>query len=292
MLKITGVVPALVTPINNNESIDELGLTKLIEYLINSGISGIFPLGSMGEFAPLEDKERFHLLEKVVAVVNKRVPVLAGVSDTGTKRVINNTLKAKEIGADAVVLLPPFFYLLNQKALSDFYIGIAERSPLPVVIYNNPIMTKIGLELNTILELSKHPNIIGIKDSSCNYDFFLQLLSLRSSKFLVLQGDERRLKEALLAGADGLVTGVGNVAIKIFTDLYQAAKEGKNREVDELQNKVNRLLKFCKDSWIQAIKYGLKLQGICEEYVCKPFCPIDEETRKTVESILRELKIL
>lgn len=292
MLKITGVIPALVTPINNNESIDELGVTKLIEHLINLGVSGIFTLGSMGEFAPLEDRERFHLSEKVVEVVNKRVPVLAGVSDTGTKRVINNTLKAKEIGADAVVLLPPFFYLLNQKALSDFYIEIAERSPLPVIIYNNPIMTKVGLEFNTILELSKHPNIIGIKDSSCNYDFFLQLLNLRSSKFFVLQGDERRLKEALLAGADGLVTGVGNVAIKIFIDLYQAAKEGKDRELEELQNKVNRLLEFCKDSWIQAIKYGLKLQGICEEYACKPFCPIDGETRRKVETTLKEFGII
>ncbi len=292
MLKITGVIPALVTPINNDESIDELGVTKLIEYLINSGVSGIFPLGSMGEFAPLEDKERFHLLEKVVTVVNKRVPVLAGVSDTGTKRVISNILKAKEIGVDAVVSLPPFFYFLNQKAVFDFYTEIAERSLLPIIIYHNPTMTKIRVEFDTILELSKHPNIIGIKDSSCNYDFFSQLLGLRNSKFFVLQGDERRLKEALLAGADGLVTGVGNVAIKIFIDLYQTAKEGKNREVEELQNKVNRLLEFCKDSWIQAIKYGLKLQGICKEYTCKPFCPIDEETMKKVENILKEFGII
>ncbi|MGC8972148.1 MAG: dihydrodipicolinate synthase family protein [bacterium] len=292
MLKIRGVIPALVTPIDREESIDKEGVIKLVEYLINSGVSGVFPLGSMGEFAPLEDKERFYLLEKVVETVNRRVPVLAGVSDTGTKRIIHNILKANEIGANAVVSLPPFFYFLNQKTILDFYTEIAERSPLPLIIYHNPIMTKIRLEFNTILELSKHPNIIGIKDSSCDYNLFSKILSLKSDKFFVLQGDERRLKEALLAGADGLVTGVGNVAIKIFIEIYKVAKENNTREVEELQNKINKLLEFCKDSWIQAIKYGLKLQGICEDYVCKPFCPADEETEKTVELILRELRII
>lgn len=292
MLKIRGVIPALVTPIDNNETVDKNGLERLLEYLISSGISGVFPLGSMGEFAPLEDKERFYLLEKVVEIVNKRVPVLAGVSDTGTKRVINNILKASEIGADAVVSVPPFFYFLNQKGIFSFYTEIAERSPLPVVIYHNPIMTKIKLEFDTVIELSKHQNIIGIKDSSCDYEFFSKLLSLKSDKFFVLQGDERKLKEALLSGADGLVTGVGNVAIKIFIELYRAAKECKTEEVEDLQNKVNKLLEFCRDSWIQAIKYGLKLQGICDDYTCRPFCPADEETREKVESTLRELEIL
>ncbi|MCX7795757.1 MAG: dihydrodipicolinate synthase family protein [bacterium] len=292
MLKIKGVIPALVTPIDNSESIDEKSLERLLEHLISSGVSGVFPLGSMGEFAPLEDKEKFYLLEKVVEVVNKRIPVLAGVSDTGTKRVIRNILKASEIGVDAVVSVPPFFYFLNQKGVSSFYTEIAERSPLPVVIYHNPIMTKIKLEFDTVAEISKHQNIIGIKDSSCDYEFFSKLLSLKSNKFFVLQGDERRLKEALLAGADGLVTGVGNVAIKIFIELYEATKERRIKEAEELQNKVNQLLRFCKDSWIQAIKYGLKLQGICDDYTCRPFCPADKDTKKTVESTLKELGIL
>jgi 4-hydroxy-tetrahydrodipicolinate synthase len=290
--KITGVIPALVTPINSNEIIDEEGLIRLIKYLIDSGVTGIFPLGSMGEFAPLEEKERFDLLEKVVDIVNKRVPVLAGVSDTGTKRVIKNALKAKEIGADAVVALLPFFYFLNQRAILDFYMDVAEASLLPVVIYHNPTMTKIRIEFDTIAKLSEHNNIIGIKDSSCDYELFIKLLDLKSDKFFVLQGDERRLKEALLAGADGLVTGVGNVAIEIFVRLYKSAKENKVKEVEELQNKVNKLLSFCRDSWIQAIKYGLKLRGICEEYTCRPFCPVDEDTRSSVKTILEELRIL
>ena len=292
MINLEGVIPALVTPINSDESIDENGLIRLVTYLLDSGVSGIFPLGSMGEFAPLEDKARFHLLEKVIEVVNKKVTVLAGVSDTGTKRVIKNILKAKESGADAVVSLPPFFYLLNQKAILDFYTAVAEESPLPVIIYHNPTMTKIKIEFDTISQLSMHPNIVGIKDSSCDYNLFQQLLQLRTNKFSVFQGDERKLKEALLAGADGLVTGVGNVAIKIFVELYRSAKGNKVKEVEELQNKVNKLLEFCKDSLIQAIKYGLKLQGICEEYTCRPFCPIDEETRRSVEMILKELRII
>lgn len=292
MIRLEGVIPALVTPVNNDESIDEKGLNRLVNHLITSGVSGIFALGSMGEFATLEEKEKIHLLEKTVEVVNRRVPVLAGVSDTGTKKVIKNALKAKEVGVDAVVSLPPFFYLLNQRAIINFYLDIAEASPLPLIIYNNPGMTKIKIELNSISVLSEHPNIIGIKDSSCDYSFFLNLIQLKSNKFSIFQGDEKRLKDALLAGADGLVTGVGNTAIKIFINLYRAIKENRVEDAEELQNKVNKLLEFCKDSWIQAIKYGLRLQGICEEYACRPFCPVDEDIRKRVETTLKELKIL
>lgn len=290
--KLTGVIPALATPIDINENIDEKGLFNLITYLVESGISGIFPLGSMGEFAPLREKERIRLLEKVVEIVNKRIPVLAGVSDTGTKRVIDNILKAKEIGVDAIVSLPPFFYFLNQRAVFDFYIEIAEKSPLPVIIYHNPIMTKVKLDFDTVLRLSEHPNIIGIKDSSCDYNFFQKLLQLKNDKFSVLQGDERKLKEALLSGADGLVTGVGNVAIEIFIALYRAARENKIEVVEDLQNKIFKLLNFCRDSWIQAIKYGLKVRGICEEYTCRPFCPIDDETRRLVEFTLKDIGVL
>lgn len=292
MIRLEGVIPALVTPVDSNESLDEKGLSKLINYLIDSGVSSIFALGSMGEFATLEEKEKIHLLEKTVELVNRKVPVLAGVSDTGTKKVIKNIQKAKEIGVDAVVSLPPFFYLLNQKAVINFYLDIAEASLLPVIIYNNPGMTKIKIELNSISVLSEHPNIIGIKDSSCNYSFFLNLIQLKSNKFSIFQGDEKRLKDALLAGADGLVTGVGNIAIKIFINLYKAIKENKIEEAERLQNKVNKLLEFCKESWIQAIKYGLKLQGICEEYTCRPFCPVDEDIREKVETTLKELKVL
>lgn len=292
MKRLEGVIPALVTPVKPDESVDESGLYRLVNYLLNAGVSGIFALGSMGEFATLEDREKIHLLEKVVEIVDSKVPVLAGVSDTGTKKVIKNIMEIKQLGVDAVVALPPFFYLLNQGAVRNFYIDIAEASPLPVVIYHNPGMTRFKFEFDTLVELSNHPNIIGLKDSSCDYEFFLKTLTLRDDNFSVLQGDERRLKEALLAGADGLVTGVGNVAIKIFVDLYKSAKEGDIKEVEEQQSRVNRLLEFCRDSWIQAIKYGLKLQGICKEYVCRPFCPVDEDTKKRVEDTLKEMKIL
>lgn len=292
MIRLEGVIPALVTPVNSDESLDEKGLNKLVNHLIGSGVSSIFALGSMGEFATLEEKEKIHLLEKTIEITDKRVPVLAGVSDTGTKKVIKNALKAKEVGADAVVSLPPFFYLLNQKAIINFYLDIAEASPLPLIIYNNPGMTKIKIELDSISTLSKHPNIIGVKDSSCDYPFFVKLIQLKSDKFTIFQGDERRLKDALLDGADGLVTGVGNTAIEIFVALYRAVKENRIEEAEELQNRVNKLLEFCKDSWIQAIKYGLKLRGICEEYTCRPFCPVDEDIRKRVETTLKELKIL
>ncbi|MBC7319858.1 dihydrodipicolinate synthase family protein [bacterium] len=292
MKRLEGVIPALVTPINPDESVDERSLYHLVNYLLDAGVSGIFALGSMGEFATLEEKEKIHLLEKTVEIVDGKVPVLAGVSDTGTRKVIKNITEAKSAGVDTVVALPPFFYFLNQRAVIDFYLDISEASPLPVIIYHNPIMTKIKLEFDTIAELADHPNIIGIKDSSCDYKLFSKLLSLRNDKFSVFQGDERRLKEALLEGADGLVTGVGNLAIWIFVDLYKSAKEGNVKGVEELQNKVNKLLEFCKDSWIQAIKYGLKLQGICEEYVCRPFCPVDRDIKEKVMDTLKELNIL
>lgn len=288
-----GVIPALTTPLHKDETIDEEGLSKLVEYHISAGVGGIFVLGSMGEFTALEDKEKWRLVKLTVEKVGERVPVLAGASDTGTKRVIKNVLMVKELGADAAVVLPPYFYFLpDQKEIFKFYADVAEKTKFPIVIYHNPVMTKVRIEFETIFKLSKIENIIGIKDSSGDYPLVEKLIKeIKGDSFFVFQGDERHLASAIVAGADGLVTGVGSLAPRIFVELYQAASRGDIKEANLGQEKVLKLLSFCGDSWIRAIKYGLKLLGLCEDYVCQPSTSLDDITKEKVKSVLKELRL-
>ena len=286
-----GVIPALATPLHKDETIDEEGLSRLIEYHISAGVGGIFVLGSMGEFAGLEDKEKWSLVKLTVEKVKGRVPVLAGASDTGTKRVIKNVLMIKELGADASVVLPPYFYFLpDQKEIFKFYADIAEKTEFPIVIYHNPVMTKVRVEFETIFRLSKIENIIGIKDSSGDYPLVERLIKeVKRDNFFVFQGDERRLAIACAGGADGLVTGVGSLAPRVFVELYRAALKGDIKEANIGQEKVLKLLSFCGDSWIRAIKYGLKLLGLCEDYVCQPSTSFDDITKEKVRFTLEGL---
>jgi len=286
-----GVIPALATPLHKDETIDEGGLSRLIEYHISAGVGGIFVLGSMGEFAVLEDEEKKCLVKLTIEKVRGRVPVLAGASDTGTKRVIKNVLMVKKLEADACVILPPYFYFLpDQKEIFKFYANVAEKTGFPIVIYHNPAMTKVHIEFKTIFKLSKIENIIGIKDSSGDFPLVEKLIrEVKRDNFFVFQGDERHLASAIAAGADGLVTGVGSLASHIFVELYRAASGGDLKEANLAQEKVLKLLSFCGNSWLRAIKYGLRLLGLCEGYVCQPSPGLDDITKRKVESVLEEL---
>jgi len=289
-----GFVPALPTPITPDERIDEDGVERLIRYVFHRGADGVFVLGSMGEFAKLMDTEKERLIRISREFVKHDKHFFVGVSDTGTKRVIVNAKRAQELGADAVVVLPPYFYHLNdQNSVYSFYVDVAEAVDVPVIVYSNSWITKVAISLETFAKLSKHDRIVGVKYSELEFDPFHKLLrEVRSEKFSVFYGNERRFGQACLAGVDGLVGGVTCLIPDVIKEIQQAGSRGDEPRAMAGQRKIDRLMDFIADSWIHAVKYALKLLGICDEHVCKPYVPMDAKTRTTVETVLKELELI
>lgn len=289
-----GVIPALVSPVKKDETIDTAGLKRLLEYQIKSGVNALFVLGTNGEFANIRPKEQERLIKAAVKITAGRVPVLAGTSDTGTLRVIENTLRAKKLGADAAVVLTPYFFGYNsQETIYRFFADISSAVDFPVIVYHNPARTGVKLTLETIVRLSRIKNIIGIKDSSGDYALVKQQINaFRKRNFFVLQGDETVLIKSLQEGADGMVSGIASIAPGICVRLYEAMTQNNKTEAERAQAELMRILTFCDTSWIRAFKYGLKLMNICEEHACSPLDRLTPAKSKQVRTILKSLNLL
>ncbi len=294
MRKFRGFIPALPTPIKSDESIDKDGVGRLIDYVFRKGADGVFILGYMGEFAKIVDAEKERLIRISRDFVGSNKHFLVGVSDTGTKRVINNAKKAQDLGADAVVALPPYFYnLKDQEIIRSFFIEVAEAIDLPLFIYANSSSTGVKVSLETVERLSTHENIVGIKYTEPEIEEFTRLLSMvKNREFCVFYGNERMFDLASLAVAHGLIGGVTCLIPDVVKRIHEAGSSGDKIRAAEGQKKINRLMDFISDSWIHSTKYALKILGICDDYVCKPYVPMTFETRTLVGIVLKELGLI
>ncbi|MEM2888300.1 MAG: dihydrodipicolinate synthase family protein [Candidatus Bathyarchaeia archaeon] len=292
--KFQGFIPALPTPVRPDESIDKDGVRRLIDYVFQKGADGVFILGYMGEFAKIVDAEKERLIRISRDFVKSNKHFLVGVSDTGTKRVISNARKAQDLGADAVVALPPYFYnLKDQDIIHSFFVEVAESIDLPLFIYANSSSTRVKIALETVERLSRHKNIVGIKYTEPEVEDFTKLLSkVKNREFCVFYGNEKMFDLASLAGADGLIGGVTCLIPDVVKEIHEAGLSGDKIRAAEGQKKINRLMDFISDSWIHSTKYALKILGICDDYVCKPYVPMTLETKTLVEIVLKELGLI
>lgn len=269
MLALKGIIPPMVTPMDEEGRVDEASTRSLVQHMLKSGVDGFFLLGTMGEGASLcpEDKER--LIRTVVSEVGGRVPVLAGATEATTARTVANAQRFEKLGVDAVVVMQPFFYKgLNQQEVEGHFLAVVESITKPVVIYNNPGLTGNAISLSTLGRLAAHPHIIGTKDSTANFSYFMEVLRIRArvKEFAVFQGDEWAVAASLLCGADGAVIGMGSLAGKLFKRLYTAAKLGNVAEAVQLQMTLIDMFDGIYDAdrhqWLTGHKEALHYLGI------------------------------
>ena len=289
--KLKGVIVPLGTPLTSDERIDEKGMRKLTRYVLDGGVHGVFVLGAMGGFNFLEDEEKIRAIEIVVDEVNGKVPVIAGTSDTSTARVIKNARIAQKTKADAVAILPPYYGSLKQKQIINFYSKIAEEVNIPLFIYNNPFSTRNPIEPETVFELSKSENIVGIKDSSQNFFNYQQLIRHFKNKkdFSILLGTEFLITIGLILGADGIIGGLHNICPKIAVELYNAVMKKEYERAYEFQERLIKLWDIFKygDIW-GGFEVALRFLGICDKVTAEPFRSIkDKKEIEKVESILK-----
>ncbi len=259
----TGVMPALVTPFNkDDESINEENLRNLINHLIEQGVTGLVPVGTTGEFVNMTFEERLRVIEIVVDETNGRVPVIAGTGETGTKMVIDATKAATDIGADAAIIVTPYYLKPKAKGLYDHYFTIAEKTDIPLVLYNIPACTGVELPWTVVEDLVDIENIIAIKDSSGDYKYFSALLEKVSDKISVLIGWDENVLGALAGGAAGCILGSANVIPKIWLEIYDHVKNNRLEEAQTLQKKVQKLARMLINSGALGAKSCLNMMDV------------------------------
>lgn len=294
---LRGIVPPLVTPLADPETLDRKGLQRLVEHVLAGGVAGVFILGTTGEGPSLTYRLRQQTIDVVVEQVAGRVPVLVGITDTAYDESLGLAGYAADAGAQAAVLAPPCYYPAGQNDLARYLRRLAAACPLPLLLYNMPSHTKLPLHVDTLAELLDVPNVVGMKDSSGDMIYFHQVRRLARQRpdWTLLIGPEELLAEAVLFGADGGVCGGANIFPELYVALFQAARAGHLDRMRALHEQVMRLSSALYTlgnpgaAVTQAIKAALAALGICNDQMAEPFASPAPNLRPTVEHRLREL---
>lgn len=263
--KIRGVIPAVIFCSDNQGKPSPDILQRQLNYLLDAGVDGIFVNGTTGEGAVLSVDEKAEIMRKVAEVADGRTTLYGVCLQPSTDAVVAEVKLMADLGASYVAAVPPYYYPPSQDAILTHFTRIADSSPVPVIMYNIPQNTHAPMSVDTVLTLSKHPNIAGIKDSSGNFaDFNRILLCTDPEEFACLQGDDLLDAASFAVGAPGVVTGLGNVCIEHYIEMDRASRRNDLPAVFGLQK---RIYDFAEMVWklpgkvIPAIKAAAELLG-------------------------------
>ena len=287
MLK--GSLVALITPMNQDGSINYEQLHDLIDWHIENGTDGIVAVGTTGESATLPVEEHLAVIEATVKHVNKRIPVIAGTGANNTVEAIALSKAAEQAGADYTLSVVPYYNKPSQEGIYQHFKAIAEATSIPMIIYNVPGRTVISMSNDTILRLAEIPNIVGVKEASGNIGKNIELINSVPEGFAVLSGDDPTGLPFMLCGGHGVVTVAANVAPKLFADMCRAALEGDIATARRLNEQLIPIYNtmFCEPS-PAAPKWGLSLLGKCEPHVRLPLVALTEAGQAKVRTALEK----
>lgn len=282
----------ITTPFTPTEEIDISGLQKNIRIWNTSGITGYVVLGSTGERVNLEERERQQVIEEARAEVPDDRGFIVGAGQESRRGTINEIKRAAAAGADAVLVITPHFYraAISQQALVNHYRAVADAAAVPVLLYSMPDLTGIRLEPTTAAELSTHPNIFGIKDSSADVSKLEDTIKLTPVEFAVLTGNGTILCQALRAGACGGILAVGCVATKCCLEIFRLVREGKNEEAASLQEKLTPLaLAVTKRYGIGGLKAAMDMLNLAGGATRLPLEPASASARNEIAGLLESV---
>ncbi|MEU0372173.1 dihydrodipicolinate synthase family protein [Streptomyces sp. NPDC006283] len=305
---LRGVVPPVCTPLTASGEVDTASLTRLVEHLLAGGVHGLFALGSTSEVAYLTDAQRATVLETVVGAADGRVPVLAGVIDTTTARVVDHAKAAAEVGADALVATAPFYTRTHGVEIARHFRRIRSAVDLPLFAYDLPVSVHTKLSAALVSELAEDGTLAGLKDSSGDDGALRRLIVALGGRegradgpapaFSILTGSELTVDAALLAGADGVVPGIGNVDPAGYVRLYEAARAGDWDVAAKEQERLVALFAMVdagpedemgrSSSALGSFKHALRLLGVIEHGdTAFPQIPLNAESVALVSQHLR-----
>lgn len=283
----TGLIPPMISPLLPDGGVDTTGLAAHVARLIQGGVNGLFVLGTSGE-GPLLDAARARkIIVKTVEATAGRVPVLVGVLEPSTPRAIEAAYVAADCGAEAVVATTPYYVEADDYGIRDHFIQLADRSPLPLVLYNIPSKTHHVLTPDIVTEIVDHPHIVGIKDSHGDWAAFERFLALRRPGFTVLQGAERLSAKSMLAGGDGLVPGLGNIVPGLFSSMIKCVSAGETGTALALQEQADELgTLHTYGHWLTCLKYATSRMGLTHPDTFVSASPLSDAARAAIDALV------
>ena len=296
-MSIKGSITALVTPMRENGELDYSALEKLINFQIDSGISALVAVGTTGESATIDFKDHIKLIEFFVKTASGRIPIIAGTGANSTDEALHLTKGAKESGADAALLVSPYYNKPPQEGIYKHHIKIADEIDLPQILYNVPSRTASFIEPETVFKLSFHKNIIGIKDATGDMKNHSEVLNLcaeeiNSGNFCLYSGDDFSSLEFLQKGGHGTISVTSNVVPNIVSEICDLVNSDftKAKKLDESLQQLNKNL-FCESNPIP-VKWCLYKMGFIEKGISLPLIELNDIFKKDLEQNLNELKLL
>jgi len=233
-MQLMGTIVPMVTPIGDDRTVDAETLERFTQSLADAGVHGFFPASSVGEFPSLTDEENRRAIEAVTRTVGDDATVLAGCCDTSVSDTVAKIEVASAAGADAAVVVTPYYLGTRQTGLERFFTAVADEASLPVLMYNIPSLTGHRIDVETALSLADHERIIGLKDTSGNLTYHRRLIEETPEEFVVFQGATELATASLDLGADGLIAGPANVFPEAMTQLYEEHRAGRLTEARRL----------------------------------------------------------
>lgn len=288
-----GIIPAMVTPFDIREEINESALRKLTNYLIDGGVHGLFPVGSQGEFFALGPDEKKQVWGIVVEESGGRIPIYAGTGAITTRETIKLTQMAEDVGVDAVSVITPYFINPSQDELYGHYVNIAKNTTLPVILYNIPGRTGVNLSEELVTRLSKIDNIVGIKDSSGDMTLTGEYVRRTADDFAVLAGRDTMIYSTLVYGGKGSITATANVAPKLVVQIYDNFIKGNHQEALRAQYRLAPLrIAFGLGTFPVVVKEALSILEIEAGPARGPVGLLEVEKRRELSQILVSLDLL
>jgi len=291
--KLEGVIPALILPIDENGKIDFKLLKKQVAYLISAGVNGLFINGTTGEGAWLTTDEKVEVFKVVKEISEGKVFLCAACIQPSTEMVINEIKIIEKYRPDYIVAVTPYYYSVSQEAIMEHFKKIAQYSSLPLILYNIPQCTHNKIELSTVLKLAQEENIAGVKDSSGDFVSFTRgVYTPVPESFSWIQGEDYLDGPAFNCGANGVVTGLGNVWIEPYIQMYKEAKKGNYQKVNEMQKKINKLYEIIQVTGgkvIPAIKAGVTLLGRSAKWMKMLSLTLGNEDIEKVKRVIIKL---
>lgn len=292
-VKLEGIICALLTPLTAEENIDREATGRLVDHVVSGGIRLVIALGSTGEQANLREREKQIFLEAVRQALPDKIPLIAGVGDTGTQRTIDNCRVAQDAGADALIVTPPSYYIFDDKALLEYYRKIADETKLPLILYNISRYTGNKLSADLVRQLCDHPRIIGIKDSDRDMDCFREFLRITQGRddFAVIQGSDRVLLESFVAGSSAGVSVTANICPSLTVKLFENFARGDLTSAQNFQDKNLDLVKIiirhgCFPVELKTAAAGM---GLCSAAATSPFFALSAADAQNIVKDVNQL---
>ncbi len=296
-MTIKGSITALVTPMHENGDLDFDSLENLINFQIESGISGLVAVGTTGESATINFKDHIKIIKFFVKIVSGRVHVIAGTGANSTEEALHLTREAKNCGADAALLVSPYYNKPPQDGIYSHHMKIADEVDLPQILYNVPSRTASFIEPDTVKKLSKHQNIIGIKDATGDMKNHSDVLNLckdviDKKNFYLYSGDDFSSLEFMKMGGHGTISVTSNIVPDIVSEICNLIRSDFSRakDLDNSLKNINNFL-FCESNPIP-VKWALHLMGLIEKGIRLPLVELDDSFKEPLEKSLIELELL